>query len=189
MRENTKNDINQFFAKKLYTEMNELDVTIFQEIQKVKEEANNRGVLHSGMTLNGIADAIINNTFSSCKKKLNLIDEFQDYMKFNIPESYLAEIGEIYSFHYVPFLTNKVEKTYVDHAKGLFGDSFESVTNQLKLNNSIQNLKLVIGNKIDDVKIKNRLKKDEPSVRLAKYSNAISLIAIIIAIVSLFFSK
>lgn len=40
-------------------------------------------------------------------------------------------------------------------------------------------------NKIEDVKIKNRLRKDPLSVRLSKYSTLISFTTLIVAIISL----
>lgn len=103
MRKNSK-DISQYFVKKLHYELNSLDVTIFQEIEKTKQDASNKGMLRSGMTLDNISNVIIDNTLNSCKEKLNLIDEFQDYLKFKIPDKYLPEIKEIYHSNYVPFL-------------------------------------------------------------------------------------
>ncbi|MGN7942984.1 hypothetical protein [Virgibacillus sp. 6R] len=186
MGEKRKKDINQYFVKKLYDELNILDASIYQEIRKVKDEANTRGLLKSGMTLNSIWDAIINNTIISCKEKLNLIDEFQDYVNFKISEKQIAEIEEIFLTHYVPFLKNKLEKTYVNQAKEVFGDSDLNIIEQHKIQTSIQNIKILIQNKMEDVKIKNRLQKDPPSVRLSKYSTLISFTALIVAIISLF---
>jgi hypothetical protein len=189
MREQTKKDINQYFVKKLYNELNSLDTVIFQEIRRIKEVASSRGLLRSSETLNSIADTIINNTFTSCKEKLSSIDEFQNYMKFNISDKQLAEIQEIFLTHYVPFLQNKAEQTYVSQATELFGDLNMNITEQYTFDTSIQKIKIMITNKIEDVNIKNRLQKEESSVRLSKYSTFISLLALIVAIISLFVSK
>ncbi|PLS04007.1 hypothetical protein [Neobacillus cucumis] len=142
MQEQTKKDIKEYFMKKLDNELNVLDVSIFQEIRRVMEEASSKGILRSGMTLNGIANTIIDNTINSCKDKLSLIDEFQDYLKFNIPEKQLDEIEGIFVTYYVPFLKNKAENTYVNHSKDLFGDTNLNITEQFKFDSSVQNIKI-----------------------------------------------
>ncbi|MEH7548234.1 hypothetical protein, partial [Neobacillus vireti] len=112
MKMQTKKDIKQYFIKKLDSELNALDVSIHQEIRRVKEEASTKGLLRSGETLNSISNTITDYTSTSCNEKLNLIDEFQDYMRFNIPEKQISEIEEIFLSHYVPFLKNKAAITY-----------------------------------------------------------------------------
>lgn len=184
VKKRKKKEITQYFERKIRDELNVLDVTILRDIRIVKEKASAKGVLRSGETLGSIEEAIINNVIDSCTAKLQIIDDFQDYMRFNISEEQLNEIEHIYTSYYVPFAENKIERTYLEEAKALFGDSELNIVERYKLDNLIQKLNIMIQNKIEDVKIKNRLQKDEPSVRLSKYSNTISLISLIVAIIS-----
>ncbi|MEH7549864.1 hypothetical protein, partial [Neobacillus vireti] len=71
----------------------------------------------------------------------------------------------------------------------LFGENELNLTEKYKFENSYKTIELMIKNKMELVKIKNRLQKDDPSVRLSKYSNLFSLLAVIVAIISIFFSK
>lgn len=183
-----KKKINQFFVKRIKEELYELDNKIIKEIKIVKEKANSNGTLTSGETIQSITSVITENIISSCQEMLNFIDDFQEYMKFKIIDNHLKEIGEIFKTHYIPLLERHFDNTLPNENKLIFKGFYDPIFDNYSKNVTLKRVELIISNKIENVQLKNSLKKDEPSVRLARVSISISFFLMLISFLNIILS-
>ncbi|MEK5173214.1 hypothetical protein NST63_08475 [Heyndrickxia sp. FSL W8-0496] len=186
MEKDSEKEIDKYFSRKINNSLNELSTEIFFEMRRVTEEASSRGMMQSGMFIVNLLDTITNNTINSCKEKLQLIDEFQEYMRITLSTDQLNNIENKFIDSYTSFFMQMVEIEYKNEISKILGD-LESInmTSEAKINNSFNKIRALIIDKVEDVRVKNKLQKEEPSVRLAKNSNSIAFLALVVSIISI----
>ncbi|MGE8019352.1 hypothetical protein ACQKOM_10590 [Peribacillus frigoritolerans] len=174
-----------YFDRKIRNTINDLDHQVFMEWQRLQEEENARGTMQSGMAMQRILVMFGDMTIAALKENLKLIKEFQDEMKVTLGKGQLEVIGlkhaELFSFSYL----KQIENYYKPMIESMFDSS--NITNQLLIDNTYNKIRNIAKDYVADLKVKNVLKKDEPSVKNQKRMFTLAIISLIITnIITLF---
>ncbi|OAS85093.1 hypothetical protein [Metabacillus litoralis] len=172
-----------YFEDNLKRIEGELAKEIFVHTQKVVEEANSRGVLQSGMTISGMLKVLEDKVNTQLHDSLSLIEEFQNKMNIKINDDDLDLISATYSKFFTTFYYNQYNQIGEKAKNYVGGNLSENITNSVVLNSLINNINRLIDYQIKEIKIKNAVKQDEPSIIIAKKSLRNSRIAIIISFI------
>ncbi|MGM0922858.1 MAG: hypothetical protein ACQEWW_16865 [Bacillota bacterium] len=180
----------EFFERNVRNSVSELDSIIFKEHQKVVEELNSRGVLASGMTASAILKMLEENIIDSCENALSLIDTFQNKNKLKIKEHDLNDLSELYTSSYISCYLDKIEKVYYVSMERYVGkESAINISNQVVINHITNKISKIVRNKIEDIKIYNKLQQEDPSVRIAKKNTIKTIfITLIVATATIYFN-
>ncbi|MFA1710242.1 hypothetical protein ACDX66_00830 [Peribacillus frigoritolerans] len=174
-----------YFDRKIRNTINDLDHQVFMEWQRIQEEENARGTMKTGMATQRILVMFGDMTIVALKENLQLIKEFQDEMKVTLDKGQLEVIGlkhaELFSFSYL----KQIENYYKPMIESMFDSS--NMTNQSLIDNTYNKIRNIAKDYVADLKVKNVLKKDEPSVKNQKRMFTLAIISLIITnIITLF---
>lgn len=188
-RRNNDKVIMDYFERKIRNTLNELDSTIYKEQQRIVEEQNARGLLSSGMTAGAILQMINDKNISSCEKTIELIEFFQAEGNIILNDKQLDEIAELYTSYYTENYMNEIEKVYFTSIRRYIGgDVGRNIANNTIVENTPKAIQRFINEKISDIKTFNKISKDEPSVKVAKRAQLISIISLTITAIIGYFS-
>jgi hypothetical protein len=161
-----------------------LTKTIFKNAEIIIETANSKGTLQSGMTISTLTNNLNEEIESQLKTALSEIESHQDDMNLKISDATLDEISKKYSDFFVSVYQvgcNNIEKLVLRHVGVNIG---ENVTNSVNMNTTISRISRQIEAKIKEVKLKNKVKKDAPSIIVSKKALTTSRIALMVSIIA-----
>lgn len=139
-----------------------------------------KGSLQSGILVTVVEDLIDRIIIESCKSFLNTVEDLQNKLNITYSNTMLDNISDLIKTSYQGLIDSVICNDYKKIPP--------SSSSELKISVLRQNIKNEVNNKIQEIKLHNKIKKDEPSVRVAKITNGIAVLAVIIAGVSLYFS-
>jgi len=174
-----------------YIEMNLLEacnkasVDISIGLRNMTEEFASKGTLKSGIFVTASITLIDNTITESYKNFLNTIEALQNNWNVTFTDKTLDKISELITNRYQGLTDSVIQNSY----KNIISVSNPpSRSSDLHLNTVRQNIKGRVDSKIQEIKISNKVKKDDPRVREAIKANRISVLALIVSAVSLYFS-
>jgi hypothetical protein len=176
--------ITDYFERRVLSTLNDLDVVIYKEQQKIAEEYSAKGMLQSGMVASAILRMINDKKLSSCKEALNMIDLFQTERNITIPNEQLDIICDIYASHYNSSFLNNIEHVFFENVRRYIGEEMaNSIGSDVIINNTPNQIIRLVNDKINDIKVHNKIQRDEPSVIIARRGNKITLLSLIVSVV------
>jgi hypothetical protein len=163
----------------------ELNKTIYEKIANVIENANSRGLLSSGMTIGGMLKVLSDEVFLQVINSIKMIDEFQSKMNLKLENEGLDEIGNLFSDFFTTYYVNQYSTNITERAKRYIGENLaNNITNSVAMDNTVNNIIGTINKEVNEIKIKNKVKKDEQSIRIAKKSLMNSRLALFVSIIA-----
>lgn len=178
-----------YFERNVRQSISELDPIIYREHQKIVEEMNSRGLLASGMTAPSILKILQENVITSCENSLSLIETFQIKNKLTVKEKELKILSEIYTSSYISFYLDKTENVYESMKRYLGEESAINNTNQILINSVTNRIQNLVENKIEDIKIYNKVQQEDTSVKTARRNTIKTIIfTLLVAIATIYFN-
>jgi hypothetical protein len=186
---NKRKLIIKYFNNNLIAIEDELNKSTYKKIQKVIADTNSRGLLSSGATISGMVKVLNDEVFLKLDSSLTLLNELQKSMNIKMKDSLLEEISQMYSAFFKSYYINQYSKNIKESAIRYVGETLaDNVTNDVTMNISLENIDRTIRKEIEELKIKNRVKQDDPSLRVSKKALLNSRIALCVSIIATAFT-
>jgi hypothetical protein len=117
------------------------------------------------MTISGMIKVLNDELFLKLNNTLDLIEKFQGKMNIILNDKQLDEIEVLYTNFFTGIYTYLYTNNLSESAKRYVGENLaNNVTNSITMNSSINNINRIVKKEIDEIKIKNKVKQDEPSI-------------------------
>jgi hypothetical protein len=153
---------NSFFVSKL-SDADAVCNTAFLRTEKLVEEANRKGLLHSGMTASSIQKMTGEELLKQLELSLLEIEQFQERMSIKISKKELMKLNKMYKSTFAN-ISNYLFEEARKNINRYCGESFNhSVTNDAYANNVYSNISNRIDRVITEIELKNRIKKGNSS--------------------------
>lgn len=151
---------------------------------KIAEFAS-KGSLRSGAFVTVSINLIDNTITESYKNFLNTTEALQSNWNVTFSDKILDSISELITKRYQGLTDSVIHNNY---QKIISVSNHSSSSSDLHLNTVRQNIKGKVDCRIQEIKINNKVKRDEPGVREAKRANGIAVLALIVSVIGLYFS-
>lgn len=174
-----------YIEMKLQEACNKVSVDISIGLRIKTEEFASKGSLRSGQFVTASINLIDSTITESYKNFLNTIEVLQNTWNVTFSDKTLDSISELITKKYQGLTDSVIHNNF---QKIISVSSHSSSSSDLHINTVRQNIKGKVDNKIQEIKLHNNVGKADPRVREARISNYISVLAIIIAGISLYFS-
>lgn len=168
-----------YFDRKIRKTLNELEHEVFLQIQRIKEEESAKGMLQSGMAMQKVLNILGDTIITALKSNLVLIKEFQDEMKITLDKSQLEVIGLKHAELFSSFYIKCTENYYKPLVEDMF-PSTPNITNQVLIDSIYNKIRNTAKDYTEDMKVKNALRKDEPSVKNQKRMFILAIVSFVI---------
>ena len=165
---------------------NKASVDISIGLRNKTKEFASKGSLRSGGAFFTVSINLIDNIITeSYKNFLNTIEDLQSNWNVTFSDKILDCISELITKRYQGLTDSVIHNNY---QKIITVSNHSSSSSDLHLNTVRQNIKGKVDGKIQQIKIDNKVKRDEPGVKEAKRANGIAVLALIVSVISLYFS-
>lgn len=181
-----RNKVIAIYEKGISNLIDETCDEINEEIEAIKTDFVKRGFFKSGPYLDKLLDFLSKKIIRSYEKSILVQKELSLNLNIKFKEKELDEIKKLLLNNYMSF-ADKI-KIYI--RGNIDSDIFNSFEDHIdrKINNVKNEINIKIEKDINEAKMTSKERKDRPEIRQAKFSNYLSIFAIIIAIISLIIS-
>jgi hypothetical protein len=178
MSKERKNVMN-LIIQNVQNECSALSVKIHKGSQKISEEQNAKGTLYGSFHIESIKNLLLTEIEQTFNKIVQGVDALQSELNIKLTNTEIDKVGKLVSEHY---------KSINQNCNEILDRWDKTNTNEIFSNLLEQNETQFVHKKLEEIKLKNKEKKDSPAIQLAKRANIISIAAIIISIIAIIVS-
>jgi len=166
--------------------MDKSNVDLMYKIEKLNNESRSRGTIHGGLYYTEILKLTNEMAIQNCEDTIESIVNLQNELNWKLKKKHVKRLIDILKPRIILFYESLIDNYYFETIQA--SNLGTNLTNEASINNTKQKIINIIDSKLLQIRNKNYLMKDSSDLFQKKISNAISIIAISISVISLIVS-